>query len=213
MLYKPTANYKLIYVYTIHDEKHKGKLKVGKASLSSIKSEKQLPPNSPELISAAKSRINEQTHTAMIDYEIFYAELAIRHITLDDGTDFTDIFEDDEIHDVLKESGYAPLVFRESGRDSEWFTLTLDVVLDAINAYKAGYSMIPPKATINSYQVLENKKEITLRTEQADNVAKTMSIFRNNDTMLWDCKMRYGKTVTAYELIKRMGLKRVIVVT
>lgn len=213
MLYKPTANYKLIYVYTIHDEKHKGKLKVGKASLSSIKSEKQLPPNCPELLSAAKSRINEQTHTAMIDYEIFYAELAIRHITLDDGTDFTDIFEDREIHDVLKETGYAPLLFRESGRESEWFTLTLDVVLEAINAYKAGYSMIPPKATINSNQAVENKKEIILRAEQADNVAKTMSIFRNNDTMLWDCKMRYGKTVTAYELIKRMGLKRVIVVT
>ncbi len=213
MLYKPTANYKLIYVYTIHDEKHKGKLKVGKASLSSIKSEKQLPPNCPELLSAAKSRINGQTHTAMIDYEIFYAELAIRHITLDDGTDFTDIFEDREIHDVLKETGYTPLVFRESGRDSEWFTLTLDVVVDAINAYKAGYSMIPPKTTINSNQILENKKKITLRTEQSDNVAKTMSVFKNNNTMLWDCKMRYGKTVTAYELIKQMGLKRVIVVT
>lgn len=215
MLYKSTANYKLIYVYAIHDEKHKGKLKVGKASLSSIKSEKQLPPNCPELISAAKSRIDEQTKTAMIDYEILYTELSIRHITLFDGTDFTEIFEDKDIHDVLKESGYSPLVFRESGRDSEWFTLTLDVILDAINAYKAGYSMIPPKTTAiqNANQVSSNKKKIVLRTEQADNVAKTISAFRNNDTMLWDCKMRYGKTVTAYELIKRMGLNRVIVVT
>lgn len=31
--------------------------------------------------------------------------------------------------------------------------------------------------------------------------------------MLWDCKMRYGKTVTAYELIKRQGYKKVIVIT
>ena len=215
MLYKPTANYKLIYVYTIHDEKHNGKLKVGTASLSSIKSEKQLPPNCPELLAAAKHRIDEQTKTAMVDYEILHTELSIRHITLADGTDHAAIFEDHDVHEVLKESGYAPLVFRDSGKDSEWFTLTLDVVLDAINAFKAGYSMIPPKVTVTSteVQVPKKKPKITLRTEQADNIAKTISIFRNNDTMLWDCKMRYGKTVTAYELIRQMGLKRVIVVT
>ena len=215
MTYKPTASYKLIYVYTIRDDKHNGKLKVGTASLSSIKSEKQLPPNCPELLAAAKHRIDEQTKTAMVDYEILHTELSIRHITLADGTDHAAIFEDHDVHEVLKESGYAPLVFRDSGKDSEWFTLTLDVVLDAINAFKAGYSMIPPKVTVPSteVQVPKKKPKITLRTEQADNIAKTISIFRNNDTMLWDCKMRYGKTVTAYELIRQMGLKRVIVVT
>ncbi|MBQ9707291.1 MAG: Eco57I restriction-modification methylase domain-containing protein [Clostridia bacterium] len=216
MLYKPTANYKLIYVYTIHDEKHNGKLKVGTASLSSIKSEKQLPPNCPELLAAAKRRIDEQTKTAMVDYEILHTELSIRHITLADGTDHAAIFEDHDIHEVLKESGYAPLVFRDSGKDSEWFTLTLDVILDAINAYKMGYSMIPPKSVttpVSAGQSPKSKTKIKLRTEQADNIAKTISIFKNNDTMLWDCKMRYGKTVTAYELVRQMGLKRVIVVT
>lgn len=216
MLYKPTANYKLIYVYTIHDEKHNGTLKVGTASLSSIKSEKQLPPNCPELLAAAKHRIDEQTKTAMVNYEILHTELSIRHITLADGTDHAAIFEDHDIHEVLKESGYAPLVFRDSGKDSEWFTLTLDVILDAINAYKMGYSMIPPKSVttpVSAGQAPKSKTKIKLRTEQADNIAKTISIFKNNDTMLWDCKMRYGKTVTAYELVRQMGLKRVIVVT
>ncbi len=215
MLYKPVANYKLIYVYTIHDEKHNGKLKVGSASLSSTKSEKQLPPNCPELLSAAKHRIDEQTKTAMVDYEILYTELSVRHITLDDGTDHVTIFEDRDIHNVLKESGYAPLVFRDSGRDSEWFSLSLDVILDAVNAYKSGYSMILPTANHTAKEKLscKNKREFKLRREQSDNVARTIGIFKNNDTMLWDCKMRYGKTVTAYKLIKQMELKRVIVVT
>lgn len=215
ILYKPTANYKIIYIYTIHDEKHSGKLKVGTASLSSVKSEKQLPPNCSELLSAAKHRIDEQTKTAMVDYEILHTELSIRHITLADGTDHAAIFEDHDIHEVLKESGYAPLVFRDSGKDSEWFTLTLDVVLDAISAYKSGYSMIPPKSSSPAVKgvVHENKRKIKLRIEQADNIAKTINVFKSNNTMLWDCKMRYGKTVTAYELIRQMGLKRVIVVT
>ena len=31
--------------------------------------------------------------------------------------------------------------------------------------------------------------------------------------MLWDCKMRFGKTITAYSLVKNMGYKKVLVVT
>lgn len=31
--------------------------------------------------------------------------------------------------------------------------------------------------------------------------------------MLWNCKMRFGKTVTAYALIKKAGYQKVIVVT
>lgn len=31
--------------------------------------------------------------------------------------------------------------------------------------------------------------------------------------MLWNCKMRYGKTVTAYELIKCQHYQKVIVIT
>lgn len=209
----PTAKYKLIYVYTIHDEKHKGMLKVGTASLSSRKSEKQLPPDCPELREAAKRRIDEQTKTAMVDYEIRYTELSIRHKTMGDGTDHAEIFNDHDIHKVLKDSGYPAIVFRDSGKDSEWFTLDDEVVKEAIKAHKRGLRKIPKSTTSENTNLSCENKKITLRTEQADNVAKTISVFRKNDTMLWDCKMRYGKTVTAYELIKQMGLKRVIVVT
>ena len=56
-------------------------------------------------------------------------------------------------------------------------------------------------------------EEITLRAEQVAAVAKTKSVFKKFDRMLWNCKMRFGKTVTAYELIRREGYQKSIVVT
>lgn len=208
-VYKPTARYNVIYIFTIHDEAHEGKVKVGKTELNSIKSPAQLPANCPEIQRAANDRIREYTRTAMIEYELLHCELAVREITLDDGTAYKGDFIDNDIHDVLKNSGYRPEVFRDNGRDSEWFSLDISVVFKAIKAFKDGLSVIPrdnaPKQTVH--------KTITLREEQADCVEKTKNIFKHDDNMLWDCKMRFGKTVTAYQLIKEIGFKKTIVMT
>lgn len=209
--YKPTASYKLIYVYRINDERHQNILKIGKAELASSKSENELPPNCEELVNAAKNRINQQTRTALIDYELLHTELAVRHIKLKDGSDRQEDFIDIDIHNLLKDSGYHAVKFDDSGKDSEWFYVDLNTVKKAINSYKCGYSVINNE---NRNYIVDNKKPaIILRKEQEENVVRTMKIFKENNKMLWDCKMRYGKTVTAYELIKRMNLKKVIVVT
>ena len=54
---------------------------------------------------------------------------------------------------------------------------------------------------------------IQLRDEQVNCVNKTVSVFRKRDRMLWDCKMRFGKTITAYALIKKENYQKVLVVT
>ena len=46
-----------------------------------------------------------------------------------------------------------------------------------------------------------------------DCVNQTLRVFRKENSMLWNCKMRFGKTVTAYALIKKAGYQKVIVVT
>lgn len=210
--YKPTATYKLIYVYTIHDEQHEGKLKIGKAELSSLKSASQLVPNCDELVTAAKKRIDQQTKTAMVDYDLLYTELAIRHLTMEDGSVQIDLFEDHDIHDVLKNSGHFPLLFRESGKDSEWYTISLDIAKKAISTYKAGKCVIHCD-TENEKAFQTITPSIVLRDEQERNIKKTISVFKTENKMLWDCKMRYGKTVTAFELMRQMGSKKVIVIT
>jgi hypothetical protein len=60
-----------------------------------------------------------------------------------------------------------------------------------------------------------------MRQEQADAVSKTCDYFHSIwkedpqavPRFLWNAKMRFGKTFTAYQLAKKLGAKRVLVVT
>ena len=209
--YKPTARYNLIYVFAIHDEKHKDILKIGKASLHSHLSWKQLPPNCEELNYAARKRIDQETKTALIDYELLYTELAVYEMKMGDGVVQLATFIDTDVHDVLYHSDYHSIKFKESGVDSEWFKVDLETVKNAIWAVKNGvYAINKVSETPNP---VPNRPAIFLRKEQEENVKKTIEIFKTHDEMLWNCKMRYGKTVTAYELIKRQKYQKVIVVT
>ena len=209
--YKPTARYNLIYVFAIHDEKHKDILKIGKASLHSHLSWKQLPPNCEELNYAARKRIDQETKTALVDYELLYTELAVYEMKMGDGVVQLATFIDTDVHDVLYHSDYHSIKFKESGVDSEWFKVDLETVKNAIWAVKNGvYAINKVSETPNP---VPNRPAIFLRKEQEENVKKTIEIFKTHDEMLWNCKMRYGKTVTAYELIKRQKYQKVIVVT
>ena len=204
------AEYNVIYVYSISDDAHKGHLKVGKASFSSPYGIPHFTPNCPELKQASHARILQQTKTAMVSYELLYCELAVRKVTLMDGYQQDQPFLDEDVHTVLENSGYVPKIFMDTGKKSEWYPITLDVAIDAIKAVKEGKTILPARAVV---MPTVSKPKIVLRDEQDRNVRYTMSIFERYDTMLWDCKMRYGKTVTAYELIKRAGFKKVIVIT
>ncbi len=204
------ASYNLIYIYAINDETHKGLLKIGQTSFSSKYSIAQLPPNCSTLNQNAHARIQQQTKTALISYDLLYTELATRTITMADGSKQIQSFQDHDVHDVILQSGYSAVKFVESGKQSEWFKIDLSSAKAAISAVKEGKAVLPDAKTS---VVVAQKQKITLRNEQKENVEKTIDIFKRYDTMLWNCKMRYGKTVTAYELIKRQHYQKVIVIT
>ena len=64
---------KLVYVFRINDEAHRGCLKVGDTYLSEDSSDPmQLVPNSKPLNKAARERIDQYTATAGIAYELLY---------------------------------------------------------------------------------------------------------------------------------------------
>ncbi len=205
------AKYNLIYVYAINDGQHDGLLKIGEASFSAVESIVQLIPNCARLNTAAANRIDQQTKTALVKYDLLYTELAVKTITMKDGSKQTQQFSDHDVHDVLLNSGVKAQKFLESGKPSEWYEVDLDTVKKAIRCVKDGISQIPNSNTFVT--LIPSLPTIKLRKEQDENVRYTMDIFKRYDTMLWDCKMRYGKTVTAYELIKRQGYKKVIVIT
>src|SRR3989344_1361038 len=87
-----TFSYGVIYVYSIPDEKHKGRLKIGSTTITSSK------PTQEDINSAAEERIKQQTKTADIAYILEYAVLAV--------TNGDKYFSDYDVHEVLKRSGY-----------------------------------------------------------------------------------------------------------
>ena len=127
-------------------------------------------------------------------YKIVYQDSSVR----DDGTAFTDIM----VHWWLRKNGFKNV-------SGEWFKCTASDVRAAMYALKSG--------TENEEHRSETFK---MRDEQQDAVNKTAAYFTNypretgrTPHFLWNCKMRFGKTFTAYQLAKKMGWKRVLVLT
>ena len=53
-----------------------------------------------------------------------------------------------------------------------------------------------------------------MRKEQAEAVEKTKAFFEaGGEDFLWNAKPRFGKTLTAYDLIQKLGCKKVLVVS
>ncbi len=128
-------------------------------------------------------------------YRILIEEPAMRS----DGT----VFTDHDVHRCLRAVG----VKNEAG---EWFRCEAERVRAAIITVRTG-------ALNEDTRTLDFK----MRPEQAEAVEKTAAYFkhaRSEDPkktphFLWNAKMRFGKTFAAYQLARRIGWKRVLVLT
>ena len=198
-----THSYKLIYVFSMPYDTHKGLLKVGEATLTTDIMPNNLVPNCRDLNQAAKKRIDSYTKTASMSYKLEYTELAIKQ---DSG--YTFLFKDKDVHSVLMNSGVHK-VQPNGSTGEEWFATNLDTVKAAIKCVKEG------KSSISSGSVVKETPytPIDFREEQKDAVEKTLKAFKKDNEMLWYAKMRFGKTLTALEVIRRSQYRRVIIVT
>ncbi len=222
-VYAGTVQYNLIYIFEIPDDAHRGYLKIGEHHFDSASSYKQLPPNCDELNNQAKLRIDQYTRTALIRYNLLYTELARVQVRLTDGTVESRSFSDHDVHEVLDRSGFDVHKFYDTDKDSEWYKVDLYTAIAAITAVKDGRNtltatemtrQLPDSVFSESIEPYNAKiGVIELREEQKRCVNKTKSAFLHGDRMLWDCKMRFGKTVTAYALVKKMNFQKVLVVT
>ena len=202
--FESAFSYKLIYVFSIADETHKGCLKVGRATVKPDSS--SLPdimrPNSNILNTAAKRRIDSYTKTAGIQYKLEYTEIALR----DNGKGGFDNFQDYDVHDVLVNSGIKRRSFPNNG-GREWFETNLPTVINAIKAVKEH------RLSLSSSQVVSNHDAIVFRPEQIEAIEKTVKRFKSGKKMLWNAKMRFGKTLSALEVVKRLKYKKTIIIT
>jgi hypothetical protein len=143
-----------------------------------------------------KKRVDEQLKTAKIEnYTIELDESAER----EDGS----IFTDHEVRAALAKKGHE--------KDGlEWMRCTVKDVKTVLAELRSGQKFSGT-----------HHENFPMRREQADAVEKThayyQSIWAENKKavprFLWNAKMRFGKTFTAYQLAKKLGAKRVLVLT
>ncbi len=143
----------------------------------------------------AKQRVKEQLQTAAIKYQIILEESAMRN----DGS----AFSDHDIHRLLRADGVLNPV-------GEWFKCDIDKIKSAVHAVKDGKGYISDRTL-----------DFKMRPEQQDAVDKTIGYFKSYNQenpdktphFLWNAKMRFGKTFAAYQLAKKQGWKKILVLT
>jgi len=146
-----------------------------------------------------ESRVKEQVGASHVPYEILYVESAM----CPDGS----CFMDHDVHAILERKGFKKLSIEE---DNEWYNCSINDVKAAIREIKTG-------EVTDSRRTLDFK----MRPEQQRAVKMTMDYFAKSKEdepnrvpkFLWNAKMRFGKTFASYELAKKMGLKRILILT
>lgn len=130
-----------------------------------------------------------------VPYKIVFAESAMYA----DGGSFTD----HDIHRMLRKK-------RIQGAGGEWFRCTVADVRAAWIAVR------------NRTENVENRTQtFSMRPEQAEAVDKTAAYFQAAHAeeggkipkFLWNAKMRFGKTFATYQLARRMGFRKILILT
>lgn len=202
--FKRAFNYKIIYIFTVNDEKHKGLIKIGDATLSTNSLIDKLSPNCKELNQAALKRIKSYTNTVGISPVLLHTELAIKEEHKNNNISLK-AFRDHEVHKVLENSNIKKVKL-DGSTGREWFRLDKDTAIEAIQAVKKHYSNL-------SNTKLSEYSPIIFRPEQKEAIDRTVKQFRKSNRMLWNAKMRFGKTLSALEVIKRSEFKKTLILT
>lgn len=113
-----------------------------------------------------------------------------------------DHFRDHAVRRCLKRNGFENTA-------GEWFRCTVDDV-------KAAYIAVKHRRQMETQRTLD----FPMRDEQARAVQMTYDYFTQKPHgkdeplhFLWNAKMRFGKTFTTYQLARKMGANRILVLT
>lgn len=192
---------KLIYVFAINDERHKDCLKIGETTIDEDDGS-DLFNNAEALQDAAHKRIRQYTKTAGIAYQLLYTEISI---FVRSGMIMT--FNDKQVHKVLERSGIKRKEFEGVSGADEWYCCDLETVKKAIAAVKKGETSLHPS------DITQGLSPIIFRPEQQDAIDKTRKRFKKGNQMLWNAKMRFGKTLSALQVVKEEEFVRTLILT
>jgi len=192
---------KLIYVFAINDERHNDCLKIGETTIDEDDGS-NLFTNTDVLQKAAHKRIRQYTKTAGIAYQLLYTEISI---FVHSGMIMS--FNDKQVHKVLERSGIKKKQFEGVSGADEWYCCDLETVKKAIAAVKKGETSLHP------HEITQGQSPIIFRPEQQEAIDKTRKRFKRGNQMLWNAKMRFGKTLSALQVVKEEEFKRTLILT
>jgi hypothetical protein len=143
-----------------------------------------------------RQRVAEQLRTAAItNYRIELDEDAARP----DGS----VIRDHEVRAELARKGFSVVT-------GEWVHCTVADVQTVLTELRTGQKLTGT-----------HRETFAMRDEQREAVEKTLAYFKSiwaedpdaAPRFLWNAKMRFGKTFTTFQLAKRLGVKRLLIVT
>ncbi|MDY0236933.1 MAG: DEAD/DEAH box helicase family protein [Gudongella sp.] len=139
-------------------------------------------------------RINEQTHTANVKWILEWQANALFE-------DDSKPFKDHDFHRYLVRNG----IERMEGEDNEWFHVVKPKSKDLLNEFRENHGILDDLGV----------SEYKLRDEQDKAVSTAKDYFELHDhgEFLWNAKPRFGKTLSVYDLCKRINASKVLIVT
>ena len=144
-------------------------------------------------------RVAQQYPTKRPDGSVPYRIVLRESAMYPDGGSFTD----HDVHRMLRQK-------QISGMGGEWFRCTVDDVRAAIVAVR------------NRTENAENRTQaFAMRPEQEEAVNRTAAYYRSayeegsarTPKFLWNAKMRFGKTFASYQLARKMGFSKILILT
>lgn len=140
-----------------------------------------------------ETRLAQQTHTADVAYQLEWHGNA----TFEDTGE---TFHDTDFHGYLKKLS----VTNKPG--TEWFEIAPSPAHLRFYEFRENHGIVEDAAATIEYR---------LRNEQERAAKETASYAKSHEggEFLWNAKPRFGKTLTSYDLCRRLGAQKVLIVT
>ena len=139
-----------------------------------------------------ETRVKQQTHTANVHYVIHWHGNATYE-------DTGETFRDTDFHGYLKRLGIP------NEPDTEWYEIEPAPAKTRFYEFRENHGVVGGPAAV----------EYRLRDEQELAVEHAAVYARGHERgeFLWNAKPRFGKTLASYDLCRRLGAEKVLIVT
>ena len=140
-----------------------------------------------------KTRLTQQTHTADVAYRLEWRGNATYE-------DTGETFRDTDFHGYLRRLDIA------NKPGTEWFEIEPDPAHRHFYEFRENHGVVEDAPATIDYRLRDEQERAS---EQTADYAR----LHERGEFLWNAKPRFGKTLTSYDLCRRLGAQEVLIVT